>query len=227
MSTMIRNKTHLAEASLPYSVSGFEVPFFRLPYPEDVPIALPYNRKATCSGLVTRSTLAHLKTLEIYFNPQRSWASPFKALLLSSDQTCLLACPFAHALGIKTPQDLYPALQRFDPTQEAVLLFAPQSSQGRASCSLGLSDLPGSLSNWLTARSSPSCCSPLVLDWFHPLESNLPVPQGFTAPLARLFPKRDAGLLGLDHKLSPTTSLEDQQLMGYFFTSLQSLILRQ
>jgi hypothetical protein len=159
-------------------------------------------------------------------NHQHSWASPFKAFLLSSDRKYLPISPSAPAIRIKTPQDLYPSLQRFTPTQKAVLLLAPQSPQGGAYCSLGPSDLPDSPASWPTAKASPFCCSPLVLAQLNPLESSLPVPQGLSLQSARLLPLRVAGLLGLLRKLSPTTSLEHQHLTGYFFTSLRLVTLR-
>ena len=88
-----------------------------------------------------------LSPLETSFSSQRSWASPFKAFLLSHGRIILSNDPSAPALSYKTLPGLVPALQRLTPTGKAVLLLSLSGRLIRigATCSLGLSDLLGPL----------------------------------------------------------------------------------
>jgi len=89
----------------------------------------------------------HPETLEVYFNLQRSWASPSRAFLLPRDRTILLGPPFPFLRLRPKPPGLDPALQRVTPTGKAALLLAPNGlGWGGGTALLGFSDLSGSLS---------------------------------------------------------------------------------
>lgn len=94
--------------------------------------------------------VSHLQTLETSFSPQRSWASPCKALLLSHDRITLSSDDSsALAFPYKTLPGLVPTLQRLTPMGKAVLLLLLPEGLIRtgAYCSLGLFDLLGPLSS--------------------------------------------------------------------------------
>jgi hypothetical protein len=81
----------------------------------------------------------------ISFNPQRSWASLFRAFLLPGDRKTLADSSLRSCTSGQNLHDLAPVLQRLPPTQKAVPLLAPQVfSSGRDLCSLELSNLSGS-----------------------------------------------------------------------------------
>jgi hypothetical protein len=118
--------------------------------------------------------------LRISFNPQRSWASLFRALILPGDRKTLTGSSFRSCASRQNPYDLAPALQRVAPTQKAVPLFATQVfSSGRDRCSLELSDLSGSPSDDPWKRASTSFPSPRVLMSPQPYDKKLNEPQGF------------------------------------------------
>lgn len=105
-----------------------------------------------------------LKSLEASFSPQRSWDSPFRALLLLHDQVHFPSEPSPLLRFLRKPSGFLPALQRLPPMKKAVPLFAPRRiSPGRDLCSLELSGLSGSLVLCPKSRASPSSFAPLVL----------------------------------------------------------------
>jgi hypothetical protein len=121
------------------------------------------------------------RPLGISFNPQRSWASLFRALILPGDRKTLSDSPLRSCAFRQNPYDLAPALQRLAPTQKAVPLMAPQVfSSGRDRCSLELSDLSGSPSADPRKRTSPSFPSPHVLVSPQPYDQKPGEPQGVT-----------------------------------------------
>jgi hypothetical protein len=78
-----------------------------------------------CDGLAPKS-------LGISFNPQRSWASLFRALLLPGDRETLSSLSFRSCAFRQNLHDLVPALQRLAPTQKAASLRATRViSSGR------------------------------------------------------------------------------------------------
>lgn len=96
--------------------------------------------KAHPQGLATLSTsvLVPLPS-EASFSSQRSWASPFKALLLQGDRSNRSQSDLPFLRSPTKPPGLVPALQRLTPTSKAVPLFATQRfSPGRGLCSLGI-----------------------------------------------------------------------------------------
>jgi len=117
--------------------------------------------------------------LGISFNPQRSWASPFRAFLLPGDRKTLAGLSFRSCAFGQNPHDLAPALQRLAPTRKAVPLVAPQVfSSGWDRCSPELSDLSGSPSGDPWKRASPSLPSPHVLPGSQPYDKKPVEPQG-------------------------------------------------
>lgn len=71
-------------------------------------------------------------TLEASFSPQRSWASPFRALLPSSNSKPVSRLRFRSCVFLQDHMGLVPTLQRFHPTRRAVSLNATRSfSSGR------------------------------------------------------------------------------------------------
>jgi len=120
-----------------------------------------------------------LTPLGISFNPQRSWASLFRALLLPGDRRILSNPSLRSCASWQNPYDLAPALQRLAPTRKAVPLLAAQViSSGRDRCSPEFSDLSGSPSVNPWKRASPSFPSPLVLVSPQPYDQELSEPQG-------------------------------------------------
>jgi hypothetical protein len=67
-----------------------------------------------------------LTPLGASFNPQRSWASPFRALILPGDRETLAGSSLRSGASRQNPYDRAPALQRVAPTQKAVSLVAPE-----------------------------------------------------------------------------------------------------
>jgi hypothetical protein len=94
----------------------------------------PDPRKCRTQGLATLSTvyLAPARSSEASFSSQRSWGSPFKALLLFHDRKGL-PDPFSPLLRFpRKPPGLLPTLQWLAPMKKAVSLFAPRRiSPGR------------------------------------------------------------------------------------------------
>jgi len=118
------------------------------------------------------------RPLEAFFNPQRSWASLFRALLLPGDRKTLSGLPLRSCAFRQNPYGLAPALQRLAPTRKAVPLFARVFSSGRDRCSPELSDLSGSPSGDPWKGTSPSLPSPPVLSSSQPYDKGLNGPQG-------------------------------------------------
>jgi hypothetical protein len=84
------------------------------------------------------------KPSEASSSSQHSWASPYRAFLLSHEPVPLSKYPSAPALPYKTLPGLVPALQRLAHKKSRAHLLLPRIlSQGRTFCSLGLSDLLG------------------------------------------------------------------------------------
>jgi len=125
---------HLALSARPFSISGSRAPFFHplsrasgspLPCAPEVP---PLGFGYPFGGIqVTRP-------LGAYFSSQRSWASPFKALLRPGDRKVLSHLPFRSRAFLENLTSLLSAPQRFHPTEPAVPFDAPRvfgPGQGR------------------------------------------------------------------------------------------------
>jgi len=157
---------------------------------------------------------------EASFSSQRSWASPFRAFLLFGDPLDR-SQPNLPSLRFPTkPLGLVPTLQRISPTEKAVPLFATQRfSPGQGLllswdfwASQALS--PGKSAQ----RSSPSPGSPLTLESKRPLNLPSPEPQGLQSLLARLLPRKGAGLLDLPDP-NNFHLFEPGPAAAYFFSS--------
>ena len=86
---------------------------------------------------------------------------------------------------------LPPVLQRFLPPQKAVSLIAPHGlGEVRTSCSLGLMDLSGFLSNDACTKMSLLCAAPLVLMSLSSHENSDPEPQGVGPSSDRHLPSK-------------------------------------
>jgi len=157
---------------------------------------------------------------EASFSSQRSWASPFKAFLLSGDRMDR-SQPILPFLRFPTkPLGLVPTLQRLPPTEKAVPLFATQRfSPGQGHLLSWDFRVSQALSPGKPAqRSSPSSGSPLTLQSKRPLNLLSREPQGLRSFLARLLPRKGAGLLDLsdpDH----IHLFESSAAAAYFFSS--------
>jgi len=117
--------------------------------------------------------------LGISFNPQRSWASLFRALILPDDRKILSDLPLRSCALRQNPYDLAPALQRLIPIRKAAPLFATRVfSSGRDRCSPELSDLSGTPSVGPKKRASTSLRSPRVLVDPQPYDKKSSEPQG-------------------------------------------------
>lgn len=130
-------------------------------------------------------------------HPSELFSSPvierFSRILLS-----------ALALSYKTRLNLVAALQRFDPTEEAVPLSAPEGLvRVRTSCSLGSFNLSGSPSLKSQRKVSLFPATPLALRKQKPHGPYFHEPQGRKNLKPWLFPLRDAGPSGLFHRLRP------------------------
>jgi len=80
----------------------------------------------------SRRCLLAARALEAFFGLQRSWASPFRALLSSSDSKPVSRLRLRSCASLQDPKSLVPALQRLHPTRRAVSLNATQRiSSGR------------------------------------------------------------------------------------------------
>jgi len=78
-------------------------PSFHSPSPKSVRSALPCAPEGTSSGLATRSTCASVpQASKASFSPQRSWALPSRAFLLSGDRSNVPARLSAPALPYET-----------------------------------------------------------------------------------------------------------------------------
>jgi hypothetical protein len=136
---------------------------------------------------------------EASFSSQRSWASPFRAFLLFGDRSNRSQSDLPSLRFPTKPLGLVPTLQRIPPTEKAAPLVATQRfspGQGlllswdfRASQALS----PGKPAQ----RSSPSPGSPLALRSKRPLNLFSREPQGLRSFLARLLPRKGAGLSDL------------------------------
>jgi len=157
---------------------------------------------------------------EASFSSQRSWASPFRAFLLFGDQLDR-SQPNLPSLRFPTkPLGLVSTLQRVSPTEKAVPLFATQRfspGQGHLlSWDLRVSQAlsPGKSSQ----RSSPPPGSPLTLRSKRPLNLSSPKSQGLRSFLARLLPRKGAGLLDLSDP-NIIHLFESRSAAAYFFSS--------
>jgi len=155
-------------------------------------------RKSHPQGLATLSVVSAPEPLGASFSPRHSWASPFRALLLHSGRKSLSTPPFRPRALPRNLSGFGPAPRRFDPTVEAVPLFATGwVRSGRGPCSPGLSGLSGSPSDCRIRRAS------LPPDCLHDVGSSRPLRSGITSSsrrsrqTARRFPLRDAGLSDL------------------------------
>jgi hypothetical protein len=157
---------------------------------------------------------------EASFSSQRSWASPFRAFLLSGDRMDRSQPILPFRRFPTKPLGLVPTLQRIPPTEKAAPLVATQRfspGQGlllswdfRASQALS----PGKPAQ----RSSPSPGSPLSLRSKRPLNLFSREPQGLRSFLARLLPRKGAGLLDLPDPRS-IHLFESGLVAAYFFSS--------
>ena len=171
--------------------------------------------------MATLSTSSLVPTpSEASFSSQHSWASPFRAFLLSGDRMDR-SQPILPFLRFPTkPLGLVLTLQRVHPTEKAVPLFATQRiSPGRGlllSWDLGASQAlsPGKPAR----RSSPSPGSPLPLRSKRPLNLLNPESQGLRSFLARLLPRKGAGLLDLPDP-NNIHLFESSPAAAYFFSS--------
>jgi len=158
----------------------------------------PAPRKSRPRGLATLSAASAIGALGASFSPRRSWASPFRALLLHGDRKNLSASLFRPCAFARNLLGFEPALRRLGPTVKAVPLLATRwIRSGRGPCSLGPSGLSGSPSAWRTQRASLPPDNPHGLGSPRPSRNGLARPSGRSRQTARHFPLRDAGLSGL------------------------------
>lgn len=76
-------------------------------------------------------------SLEVCFNFQRSWASPFRAFLFSGDRECVSAYSSALALSYKSIPALYRCSSDFFPPGSRVLCQSEGLVRTRTSCPFG------------------------------------------------------------------------------------------
>jgi hypothetical protein len=143
--------------------------------------------------------LSVLTPSEASFSSQRSWASPFRAFLLFGDRLGRSQPNLPSLRFLTKPLGLVSALQRVHPTEKAVPLVATQRfSPGQGlllSWDLRVSQALSPEKS--SQRSSPPPGSPLTLRSKRPLNLLSPKSQGLRSSLARLLPRKGAGLLDL------------------------------
>lgn len=92
----------------------------------------PAFRKSPPQGLATLSGIFVSSPWGTSFSSQRSWASLFRAFLLSGDRKTLSDLSLRSCASLQTLDGFGSALQRLPPTRKAVPLSAPQRiSSGR------------------------------------------------------------------------------------------------
>jgi hypothetical protein len=121
--------------------------------------------------------------LRISFNPQRSWASLFRAFFLSEDRESLSGFFLRSCVYVPNRIDLVRTLQRFHPLREAASFIHPKRLiRDGMPCSPELSDLSGYSLRGARRKASPFSSCPLVLRSRlpHGLRATLN-PRGFNA----------------------------------------------
>jgi hypothetical protein len=125
---------HLALSARPFSISGSRAPSFH-PLSRASGSRLPCAPKVPSLGFgYPFDGIQDTRSLGAYFNSQRSWASPFKALLRLDDREMLSHPSFRSRAFLENLMSLLSAPQRFNPTEPAVPFDAPQvvgPGQGR------------------------------------------------------------------------------------------------
>jgi len=168
------------------------------------PLFSPLRLKRRLSGLPFHPEGSHagfgyplcehsvLRPSEASFSSQRSWASPFRALLLLGDRSDRYRPDLPLLRFTTKPPGLVPTLQRVSPTEKAVPLFATQMiSPGRGLLLSWDFRVSQALSSEKTPeRSSSPLRSPLALPlckFFNPQSRE---PQGFQVFTDSAFPPK-------------------------------------
>jgi len=143
---------------------------------------LPFHPEGSHSGFgYPLYELEVPRPSEASFSSQRSWASPFRALLLLGDRTSRYRPDLPLLRFTTKPPGLVPTLQRVPPTEKAVPLYATQMiSPGRGlllSWDFGVSQaLPPKKT---PKKPSPLPRSPLILPLHKSFNSRSRESQGF------------------------------------------------
>jgi hypothetical protein len=169
------------------------VPFPKhLGFPQNVPEACLAPEKSRPQGLATLSTrLPAPYPVEASFSPQRSWASPFRALLLSRDRRKVSLPLSAPALPCETSRPRIDASAASSPLKSRTPFCSPGGLvRVGASCLLGLPTSralphPTPLKRLLHASESP-----LVLPPKTPCNASGREPQGLSAGCLALSPRK-------------------------------------
>lgn len=125
---------HLALSARPFSIFGSCAPFCH-PLSKASGSSLPCEPKVPLLGFgYPFSGIQGTQPSGAFFSPQRSWASPFKALLRPDDRKMLSHPSFRSRAFLEDLMSLPSAPQRFTLTEPAVPFVAPRvfsPGQGR------------------------------------------------------------------------------------------------
>lgn len=161
------------------------------------------SRKSRPQGLATLSADSAPELLETSFSLRRSWASPYRALLLPGDRIGLSPDPLRPCTFSRNHFGLGPVLRRFAPTGKAAPLCATggiKSGRGPGSPGLGASQ---ALSSRLGSEGCLSLRMSLsVLAAAAPRGAEWPHPQGVSKARPGIFPHGTPACLA-----SPPTAL--------------------
>jgi hypothetical protein len=171
---------------------------------------LPYSRRCSLAA----------PALEAFFSLQRSWASPFRALLPSSNPKPVSRLRFRSCALLQDQMGLVPALQRFNPTRRAVSLNATQRINS------GRDQLPSWVLRFLGF--SPETAQEKIISFFSfPFHPEIRKPHdfrirgiiGFSVPLRSAFPL--AGCQPVQPSLPTAFAISSSQppATDYFFLS--------
>jgi len=197
---------HLAQASLPFSISRLRNPSSHSPFEGASRKLCPTPEKSHPQGLATLSVAYVPKSVEASSSSRHSWALPSKAFLLHSGPQKVSLSGFRSCASLHNLRGLASALQRLSHHESRAPYLLPEGLvQAGTSCSLGLFGLPGFLSKRPTRKSSPFPGAPLALISSPPHSEKENEPQGLTFRPKRRLPRRGACLLDLlGRPLSPS-----------------------